>query len=61
MLPRERRDGMGILGAANASASAAAAPPYPFALIQNRSRAAVELEAVVYARHGRECGGVSPL
>jgi len=42
-------------------ASAAAAQPSPFAFTQSRSRAAVRLEAVMYARHGRECGGASPL
>jgi len=39
------------------SASAAAAQPYRFAFTQNRSRAAVGLHAVVYARHGREFVG----
>lgn len=39
------------MGAAQRFASVAAAPPYPFAFTQSRSRAAVELEALVRRRN----------
>src|SRR5262245_26907381 len=48
-------------GVAERSPSRAAAQMKPFGFIPNRKRAAVTCMALVYARHGRECGGASPL